>query len=59
MLTQNAPVGAISGQLLEESPGRKPTIAGSNDTEVNDPIVSPPGSPCGVSPVTMVTPVGK
>src|SRR5688572_9562533 len=38
--------------------GRNPTIGGSSDTEVNEPIVNPAGrSP--LMPVTIVTPVGK
>ena len=38
--------------------GRKPTIGGSSDTEVNEPIVKPIGS-SSCKPDTIVTPVGK
>src|SRR6185436_20570262 len=38
--------------------GRNPTSGGSSDTEVNEPIVKPTGSPSTIA-VTTVTPVGK
>src|SRR5262245_30864681 len=65
-LTQKPPLGPISCQLSEVNAGRKPTSGGSNETDVNEPIVRPDGfggrsEPRGVatSPVTTVTPVGK
>ena len=39
--------------------GRKPTIGGSSDTDVNVPMVNPTGSPVAVVAVTTVTQVGK
>ena len=57
-LTQNRSEGAIASQVSLVVIGRKPTIGGSSDTDVNEPIVNPVGlSPC--MPVTIVTPVGK
>jgi hypothetical protein len=57
-LTQNRPDGAIACHVSLLTWGRKPTSGGSNDTDVNDPIVKPAGS-SPASPVTIVTPVGK
>uniref|UniRef100_A0A6J7M4E7 Unannotated protein n=1 Tax=freshwater metagenome TaxID=449393 RepID=A0A6J7M4E7_9ZZZZ len=59
MFTQNDPPGAMSGQLRELMAGRNPTSGGSSETEQNEPMVSPPGSPEADRPVTIVTPVGK
>ena len=56
--TQNRPDADIAAQDDEFVVGRNPTIGGSSDTEVNDPMVNPTGvSPS--MPVTTVTPVGK
>src|SRR5688572_28342344 len=56
--TQNRSEGAIASHVMLFVIGRKPTIGGSSDTDVNEPIVNPAGrSP--FMPVTIVTPVGK
>ncbi len=56
--TQNRPEADIAAHDDEFVVGKNPTIGGSSDTEVNDPIVNPTGvSPS--MPVTTVTPVGK
>ena len=57
-LTQKLPLGAIAVHVSLVVIGRKPTIGGSSETDVNDPIVNPPGRPSAM-PVTIVTPVGK
>src|SRR5204863_8474509 len=57
-LTQNAPDRSMAGQLVEFRAGKKPTSGGSSDTEENDPMVRPYGSP-SYAEVTTVTPVGK
>src|SRR6478609_432261 len=59
MLTQNRPLGSMSGQLFEFRPGKKPTRGGSSETDANEPIVRPFGCPSTPSPVITVTPVGK
>src|SRR5216683_2519851 len=56
--TQNAPDGAMRGQLFEDLPGENATRGGSSDRETNDWQVSPTGSSPS-SPVTIVTPVQK
>ena len=57
-MTQNRALGAIAVHVSLSTIGRKPTIGGSSDTDVNDPIVKPIGwSPS--RPVTIVTPMGK
>ena len=56
--TQNRSEGAIASHVMLFVIGRNPTIGGSSDTDVNEPIVNPAGwSP--FMPVTIVTPVGK
>src|SRR4029453_18469486 len=57
-LTQKVPLGAIAVHVSLVVIGRKPTIGGSSDTDVNDPIVNPAGRPSAM-PETIVTPVGK
>lgn len=49
----------MSCQVVESTWGKKPTIGGSSDTDVNDPMVKPCGRSPGAIPVTTVTPVGK
>ena len=56
--TQNRPVAAISAHECEFTPGRKPTSAGSSETDTNEPIVMPRGVPSVPKPVTTTTDVG-
>ena len=56
--TQNAPDWRILIHRSEVTIGRNPTSGGSSDTDENDPMVNPTGSPSNM-PVTTVTPVGK
>jgi hypothetical protein len=50
--------GAIAAQVALFVCGRKPTIGGSSDTDVNEPMVKPTGAAPSI-PVMIVTPVGK
>src|SRR6056297_550733 len=49
----------MESQVSEPTCGRNPTIGGSSDTEVNEPMVNPCGVPFESIPATTVTPVGK
>ena len=57
-LTQKLPTDAIRSQRSDVVIGRNPTSGGSSDTDVNEPMVNPTGSPSTIA-VTTVTPVGK
>ena len=57
-LTQNEPVDAMRSHRSDVVIGRNPTSGGSSDTDVNEPMVNPTGSPSTIA-VTTVTPVGK
>ena len=57
-LTQKVPAEAIRNQRSDVVIGKNPTSGGSSDTEVNEPMVNPTGSPSTIA-VTTVTPVGK
>src|SRR5690606_36671161 len=59
-LTQNLPVAAMSGQLVEALSGRKATSGGSSDTDVKVPTTIPPaGRPDASALVMTETPVGQ
>ena len=57
-LTQKLPTDAIRIQRSEVVIGKNPTNGGSSETDVNEPMVNPTGSPSTIA-VTTVTPVGK
>jgi hypothetical protein len=59
MFAQNLFPSAIAGQLRDCRPGKNPTSGGSSETETNEPMVMPNGSPTELRPVTTTTPVGK
>src|SRR6516165_11850239 len=58
MLAQKAPDGRIRGQLVDDLPGRNPTMGGSRDTLANDWQVRPTGSLPAI-PVMMAIPLQK
>ncbi len=58
MLTQKLPLRSMAGQLLDDLPGQNMTRGGSSETEPNDPMARPTGTPPSMA-VTTVTPVGK
>ncbi len=46
--TQKLPDVAIASQVVEPTCGRNPTIGGSSETDVNEPMVKPCGFTVGV-----------
>ena len=55
---QNESAAAMRNHRSDVVIGKKPTSGGSSETDVNDPIVKPTGSPSTIA-VTTVTPVEK
>src|SRR3954451_22549046 len=58
MFTQNAPADSMRGQLDEALPGKNATSGGSSETDENEPMARPAGSPSSPMAVTTTTPVG-
>ena len=56
-LTQKLPLASMAGQLFDDLPGQNITRGGSSETEPNEPMARPTGSPSELA-VTTVTPVG-
>ena len=57
ILAQNRPWAATFGKVVEPRPTKKATRAGSRETELKEPTVSPMGLPVSSSAVTATTPV--
>jgi hypothetical protein len=47
------------GHERDDEPGKNPTSGGLSDTDTNDPIVIPTGTPSVENPDTTTTPVGR
>ena len=58
MFTQNFPAAWILGHELDDLAAQKSTSAGSSETEANEPMAMPTGTPSFMAVMT-VTPVGK
>src|SRR3954452_25137493 len=57
-LTQNEPAARTLGQLDDDCPAQNSTCGGSSESEANDPMAMPTGTPSLMAVIT-VTPVGK